>query len=237
MDNFQIETAQNVTINQNVAGLLDRLLAFTLDALIMAAYSIIVFFILINVDSAKGNDLLFYFTIGLPLFLYHLLWETFWNGQSPGKAVLKIRVVKIDGSRPAFSNYILRWVLRTIDIALSFGSVAIVTLLFNGKGQRLGDLAATTTVISEKPTTTIQTLKFVNLPDNYTPKYPQVTVFKDDEIQTIKSIFYDAKSFGKHHIIIRLAIKTSKVMGVDFDEKPIEFIDKVITDYSFYTQE
>lgn len=237
MDNFQIETAQNVTISQNVASVIERILAFILDALIIGAYIFIVIFILTHTDYAGDDELLFYFTIGLPLFLYHLLWETFWNGQSPGKAALKIRVVKLDGSRPAFSNYLLRWILRTVDIALSFGSVAIVTMLFNGKGQRLGDIAATTAVISEKPTTAIQSIRIINLPDDYTPKYPQVMVFKDDEIQTMKSIYFNAKAYGNHHIIIRLAIKVSRVMEVDFDENPIDFISRVINDYTFYTQQ
>jgi uncharacterized RDD family membrane protein YckC len=237
MDNFQIETAQNVTISQNVASVIERILAFILDALIIGAYIFIVIFILTHTDYAGDDELLFYFTIGLPLFLYHLLWETFWNGQSPGKAALKIRVVKLDGSRPTFSNYLLRWIIRTVDIALSFGSVAIVTMLFNGKGQRLGDIAATTTVISEKPTTAIQSIRIINLPDDYTPKYPQVMVFKDDEIQTMKSIYFNAKAYGNHHIIIRLAIKVSRVMEVDFDENPIDFISRVINDYTFYTQQ
>lgn len=237
MDNFQIETAQNVTISQNVAGVMDRILAFVIDNLIIAAYLFVVIFIMVQTNISGDSEFLFYFTIGLPLFLYHLLWETFWNGQSPGKAALKIRVVKLDGSRPAFSNYMLRWLLRIVDIALSLGSVAIVAMLFNRKGQRLGDLAATTTVISEKPTSGIQTISIINLPDNYTPKYPQVMVFKDDEIQKIKSIYFNAKAFGNHHIIIRLSIKVSKVMEIEFEEKPIDFIDRVINDYTFYTQQ
>jgi uncharacterized RDD family membrane protein YckC len=237
MDNFQIETAQNVTISQNVASVMDRILAFIIDNLIIGAYLFIVIFILAHTNITGGSEFLYYVTIGLPLFLYHLLWETFWNGQSPGKAVMKIRVVKLDGSRPAFSNYLLRWLLRVVDIALSFGSVAIVTMLFNGKGQRLGDMAATTTVISEKTTTGIQSIRIINLPDDYSPKYPQVMNFKDDEIQTIKSIYYNAKAFGNHHIIIRLSVKVSKVMEVDYDEKPIDFINRVINDYTYYTQQ
>jgi len=237
MDNFQIETAQNVTISQNVAGVLDRILAFIVDNLIMAAYLFIVLFIFSKTNIPGDAQFVYYFTIGLPLFLYHLLWETFWNGQSPGKAALKIRVVKLDGSKPAFSNFLLRWLLRTVDITISFGSVAVVSILFNGKGQRLGDVAATTTVISEKLTTSINTISINQLPEDYIPKYPQVTVFKDDEIQSMKSIYRNALSSGNHHIILKLAAKVSGIMEVSYDEKPIDFIKRTIDDYTFYTQQ
>ncbi len=237
MDNFQIETAQNVTISQNVAGVMDRILAFIVDNLIIAAYLFVVIFIFTQTNVVGDAVFVYYFTIGLPLFLYHLLWETFWNGQSPGKAALKIRVVKLDGSKPAFSNYLLRWLLRTVDIAIGFGSVAIVTMLFNGKGQRLGDLAATTTVISEKNTTSIQSITLHQLPEDYVPKYPQVMVFKDDEVQTMKSIYRNAMAYGNHHIILKLSAKTAQVMEVTFDEKPIDFIKRVLDDYTFYTQQ
>lgn len=237
MDNFQIETAQNVTISQNVAGVTDRILAFIVDNLIIAAYLFLVIFIFSQMDVLGDAAFLYYFTIGLPLLLYHLLWETFWNGQSPGKAALKLRVVKLDGSRPAFSNYLLRWLLRIVDIALGFGSVAIITILFNGKGQRLGDIAATTTVISEKSTAGMQSIVIHQLPDNYVPKYPQVMVFKDQDIQSMKTIYRNALAYGSHHIIIKLSAKAAQLMEVSFDEKPIDFIKRVIDDYTFYTQQ
>jgi uncharacterized RDD family membrane protein YckC len=150
MDNFQIETAQNIGIHQNVAGIGDRILAFLLDLAIIIAYIILTSFAIAGLGLEGGSLWVYYLVIGLPVFLYYLVWETFNRGQSPGKAAMKLRVVKLDGSRPQFSQYIIRWLLRIVDISLSSGGVAVVTILFSGKGQRLGDLAAGTTVISEK---------------------------------------------------------------------------------------
>lgn len=237
MDNFQIETAQNVTITQNVAGILDRILALIVDYLIIAVYLFVIIFILIQTEWIDSGVFLFYMTVGLPVMLYHLLWETFWNGQTPGKAALKIRVVKLDGSRPAFSNYLLRWLLRVVDISISFGAVALVTILFNGKGQRLGDIAATTTVISEKTLTPLRSFRTDEIPDDYVPKYPQVIVFKDKDIQSIKTIYFQARAQGNHHIILKLSDRVAKIMDIKFDEKPVEFIQKVLRDYTFYTQQ
>lgn len=237
MDNFQIETAQNVSISQNVAGVGDRILAYLIDGLIMFIYILIVFY-LFSVLNTSDSDvaLILIFTLTLPVFLYHLLWEMLWNGQSPGKAAMNIRVVKLDGTKPAFSNYLLRWLLRVVDITITSGSLAIVTILLNGKGQRIGDLAASTTVISEKPTMGISKLVFTQVPIEYQPFYPQVTLFSDQEMQTIKNIYHENKLRGKHRVILRLSERVAKVMEVQPQEKPIDFLERVIHDYNYYTQ-
>lgn len=236
MDNFQIETAQNINIHQNVAPISDRVFAFFIDGLIMFIYVMLIFIAIAGLGIEFELSIVFSITIGLPLFLYHLLWETFWDGRSPGKAVLKIRVVNLDGSKPAFSNFLLRWLIRMVDITFSSGSVAVITLLFNGKGQRLGDIAAKTTVISEKQKITFSQTLLVDVPEGYVPKYPQVTLFKDQEIEKIKQIFKNAKAKNNHQIILRLSKKIAGLMEVTPQEKPFDFIDVVIKDYNYYSQ-
>src|SRR5690554_3046484 len=152
MDNFQIETAQNVKIVQNVAGVGERILAFLIDGLVIGVYILVLVFVLSSLEFGDDTGIIMGLTIGLPVTLYHLLWEMLWNGRSPGKAAMGLRVVKLDGTKPAFSNYILRWLLRIIDITATSGALALVSILLNGKGQRVGDLAASTTVITEKQT-------------------------------------------------------------------------------------
>jgi len=237
MDKFQIETAQNVNIVQNVAGVGERILAFIIDFFVLVFYVIIVSIIYAATGLGTDSDFLLIMTIGLPLFLYHLLWEMFWDGRSPGKAVMKLRVVKVDGSKPAFSSYLLRWLLRIIDISLTSGALALITILFNGRGQRLGDIAATTTVISEKRTMDLSRTILMDIPEGYVPTYPQVTVFSDREMQTIKSVFMEAKRMGSHNVVLKLAEQVTTVMEATTEETPIKFLDTVIKDYNFYTQQ
>jgi len=241
MDNFQIETAQNVNIVQNVAGIGDRIVAYIIDGLVIAAYIILIYVIIIGffiseINLSESALVVLFMVIGLPILLYHLLFEMFWSGQSPGKRIMKIRVVKLDGSKPAFSNYLLRWLLRVIDFSLASGAVALVTILINGRGQRLGDLAASTTVISEKTPIKFSQTILMELPEDYKPMYPQVTVFTDAEIQTIKNLYTKAKYGGNHNVILKLSGKIASVMDVTFEETPLLFIDKVIKDYNYYTQ-
>lgn len=237
MDNFQIETAQNITITQNVAGVGERILAYVLDGLIMISYIIIVSTLMSGAAFDGAGEWVFILVAGLPLFLYFLVWESLWNGQTPGKAALKLRVVKLDGSKPAFSNFAIRWLLRIIDITISSGSIAVVTILLSGRGQRLGDLAARTTVISERPRVGFQQTLLVDLPEDYTPKYPQVTVLSDKDVQDIKNLYQDSVKNGNYRVIKTLALKVSQLLEVHPEERPADFIKTVIKDYNYYTQQ
>ena len=237
MDNFQIETAQNIEIQQNSASIGDRILAYLVDFLIIIVYAIITALLIAGFEADRFGEMVYYMVIGLPIFLYYLLFETFWDGKTPGKSAMKIRVVKLDGSRPAFVNYLIRWLLRVIDISLGSGSIAVVTILLNGKGQRLGDMAAKTTVISEKRKVSLANTLAVEIPEDYVPKYPQVTILKDRDVQEVKEIYRKARLKGNGEVITALAEKLSSLLGVKFDEKPSVFIKRVIEDYNYFTQQ
>lgn len=241
MNEIQVETAQNVQIDQNIANLGSRIGAYLLDILIIIVYELLMFFLfdalnsknIVNIRDIWVISLVF----GLPPFLYHLLMETLNNGQSIGKTLLKIRVVCIDGTSPRFSNYLLRWLLRIIDISIGSGAVAIFVFLLNGKGQRLGDIAAKTTVISEKKNFSLENTLHITIPEDYVPTYPQVTIFTDLEIQNIKRLYKQAQENNEIEVMSSLAIKISSVLGIENEENPTDFIKKIIADYNYYTQQ
>lgn len=242
MDKIQIETAQNVRITHQVAGLGDRILAFILDGLAIAVYEMLMLLVYFSLDLdgvfGGNNYWVAFLVFGLPVFLYHLLMESLNNGQSLGKAALKIRVVRLDGSSPQFSDYLIRWILRIIDISLTSGAMAIFTFLLNGKGQRLGDISAKTTVISEKDHMGLRRkTPGIDLPDNYMPIYPQVTIFTDKEMQAIKDLYQNAKSKNNPEVIQSLAEKVARLMNVEATGKSAEFLKQVIRDYTYYTQQ
>lgn len=237
MDNFQIETAQNISISQNVAGIGERILAYLIDLLIMFSYVITVILILGSLNLKGADEWVFMAIIGLPLFLYFLLWEAGWDGRSPGKAALHLRVVMLDGSKPHLSNYLVRWLLRMVDITFTSGSVAVISILISGKGQRLGDLAAGTTVISEKERIGLQHTLLYDLPDNYTPVYPQVTILSDKDVQDIKNLYKEALQNSNFRLIRSLSQKVSEVLGVTSKENASDFIKTVIMDYNYYTRQ
>ncbi|MCB0459819.1 MAG: RDD family protein [Flavobacteriaceae bacterium] len=238
MDNFQIETAQNVSIQQNVAPVSTRIGAYLLDFLFITGYIIIVIIIVNALDLDSSLELWAIFLLfGLPVFFYSLAFEVLMNGQTPGKHFTNIRVVKIDGSKPTFGSYLLRWMLRIIDIDIASGSVALLTILLNGKGQRLGDIAAGTTVISEKKRVTIHNTLIEDIPESYVPTFPQVTMLSDADIQTIKELYRTAKRKGNHGVIVKLHNRIIDITDIKTELRPIEFVDIVIKDYNYYTQQ
>lgn len=236
MEEFQIETAQNVGIQQNVANLGDRMLAYLIDTLVIAFYFLVMIVIMVSLDLDNSDLWALWLLVSLPAFLYYVLLETFWNGQTIGKFAMRTRVVKLDGSKPSFANYFVRWILRIVDVSLTSGGLAVLCILIRGNGQRIGDIAAGTTVISEKVKLSIRDTILKEIPKDYVPTYSQVTVFKDDEIQFIKNLYDEARFKSQHNIILSLSKKITKVMEVETKQKPIDFVDTVIKDYNYYTQ-
>ncbi|WP_179336212.1 RDD family protein [Winogradskyella costae] len=236
MDEFQIETAQNVGINQNVASIGDRMLAYLIDSAIILLYGIVVILLLTTLNMDMGDTWAIYLLVSLPAFLYYVLLETFLDGKTVGKVLMKTRVVKLDGSKPSFSNYFVRWILRIVDVVLTSGGVAAFTILIKGNGQRLGDIAAGTTVISEKQLLTIHDTLIKDIPTDYVPTYSQVTMLNDKDMQTVKNLYDNAVRNGHHNIILNLHHRLLKIMMIETTDKPVDFVSTVIKDYNYYTQ-
>src|SRR3546814_456767 len=121
----------------------------------------------------------------LPVF-YHLVCEIFLNGQSIGKRSMGIRVLKKDGTQPSLGDYLMRWIFRPIDCTIGWGSVALICILINGKGQRLGDIAAGTTVVRTRHRTHLADIQIRESTPNYTVTYPEVISLSDQDIGTIR---------------------------------------------------
>ena len=236
MNQFQIETAQNVTIDQNSSNLGERMLAYIIDSIVITIYTILSMLLLVYIEVDFEDFWALYLLVGLPAFLYYVLLETFTDGKTIGKGLMNLRVVKLDGSKPNFGNYFVRWILRIVDVVLTSGAAAVITILIRGNGQRIGDIAAGTTVISERKKVSLKDTLLKEIPMDYKPQFPQVTVFKDGEIQTIKELYEKAKRNGNHNVIVSLDKRIKEVMEVTTALKPIEFIDVVIKDYNYYTQ-
>ncbi|WP_225035646.1 RDD family protein [Winogradskyella sp. SM1960] len=236
MDEFQIETAQNVGINQNVASIGDRMLGYLIDSAVILLYSIGAILLLATLNLDLGDTWAIYLLISLPAFLYYVLLETFMDGKTVGKVIMNTRVVKLDGSKPSFSNYFVRWILRIVDVVLTSGGVAAFTILLKGNGQRLGDIAAGTTVISEKQQVTIHDTLIKDIATDYVPTYSQVTMLNDKDMQTVKNLYDNAVRNGHHNIILNLHVRLLKIMAIETSEKPVDFVATVIKDYNYYTQ-
>ena len=82
-------------------------------------------------------------------WVYFNLFEWIWNGQTPGKRLLNLRVIKVDGSPVSGIDVLLRNLSRPIDTLGPMGLIGLLMIFVNRKAQRLGDLMAQTLVIHE----------------------------------------------------------------------------------------
>ena len=181
--------------------------------------------------------LLFLF-IYLPVLCYSLLCEVFNQGQSAGKKLMNIRVVKADGTTPSLSAYLLRWLLYGIDVTIT-GGLGVLVILLTKNSQRLGDLAAGTMVIKEKNYRKIQVSldEFDYLTKGYHPSFPSAADLSLEQINVIsKALELHHKDRTRH--IAQLAPKVRALLSVDQtninDEK---FLQTVVRDYQYYALE
>jgi uncharacterized RDD family membrane protein YckC len=246
MQTIEIQTAQNVNIEYPVATIGDRVVATIIDLLIMTGYFIAAIFIFIwLLDLTDNSD--FYYPVAyfvilyLPLFFYHLLCETFLNGQSFGKKILKMRVVKLDGTQAGIGSYFLRWIIAPIDIYFTYGSVGLITMLINGKGQRLGDLAANTTVVKLKAYAKLDDTILHTTPAQYDIKFPEVNLLSDKDIAIVKEVI--DLNYKQPDLVMyeKILLKTKEAIerktGISSSLHPLVFLDTLLKDYNYLHNE
>jgi len=232
-----ITTTQNVAIEYETASVSDRILAALLDVLILAGYVIGMSILFFGVFEARGRfGLALSVILYLPVFLYDLICELSMDGQSIGKRQMKIKVIRLDGAQPNLGNYFLRWLFRFIDVSCSMGGIAILTLMINGKGQRLGDIAAGTTVIKIKPQATLADTILTQLEENYRPVFAQAAQLSDQDLGIVKEVL-DAMAANPDlddHLVNKAKTAIAAKIGVETEMNPRLFLRTVLKDYNYY---
>ncbi|MCL8536625.1 RDD family protein [Chryseobacterium gallinarum] len=245
MSQIAINTSQNVNINFNTASVGERMLAFIIDLLIRVAYVIIVMYLFFNIFDLgyllSGLDqwsvMAIYIILTFPVYIYPLVLESLMEGQTPGKKLLKIKVVKIDGYQASFGDYLIRWVFRLIDVT-SGGIVGLTSIIISKNNQRLGDIAAGTAVISLKNNINISHTILENIHEDYIPSFPQVIALSDNDMRIIKDNYTKALKIDDRQIISKLSDKIKSILKLEIDPTKMterQFINIIIKDYNYYT--
>jgi len=237
MEYVRIDTTQNVAIDYEVANLGDRIIASIIDYFILAGYVLACILTLISFKETIPNIEVLIYIFMLPAFFYDLICEVTLGGQSFGKKIIKIKVVRLDGSQPTFGNYLLRWLLRLIEGGMfCYGAIAMVVILINGKGQRLGDIAAGTTVIKIKPRVTLNEAILRQVQQEYTPEYPESAHLSDRDARLIKDILQTSVRDKNQEMLLALSAKVQVMLGVESVAEPEAFLRTVLKDFTYYTQ-
>ena len=146
-----VATPERVSFDYQVAGLGTRTIAQVLDLLIVFGILIAVYFVAIAALVVGSDAATLIFLIGSFVVIFGYFWvsEALWSGQTVGKKALRLRAVGDRGEPLTFAQAGIRNIVRIVDF-LPYGyGVGLVVLFANGKGKRLGDLAAGTIVVKD----------------------------------------------------------------------------------------
>jgi uncharacterized RDD family membrane protein YckC len=229
MSTIRVHTAQNVTLAYEVASVGDRIAASLLDYLIYGAWAMLVAMLADKLNSAW----LTWYIILLPTVFYQLVCEIFFNGQSIGKKARDIRVMRLDGTPARLGDYFLRWLLRPLEIILTLGSVAAVTILLNGKGQRLGDLLAGTTVLSMRPRAQRLLVPEDAVPEGYQPVFDQAAQLSDRDVALLRQLLSRSLKQGNFLVLHETALKVKHLLEVNSDLNDEAFLRTILRDHAY----
>ncbi len=237
MKSIEVITSQNVPLQYEVAKLADRIGAYVIDLLLIFGFYMLIF--LIGGVGNIGNVLII--TILFFVF-YPFICEIFMNGQTFGKKALGIKVIKINSYDITLSDYAIRWIMGFVDITFSAGCLAVFLVNSSEKGQRLGDIIANTTVIKVKTKAQFKLNDLLNIQsiETYTPLYPGVVVFKEEDMLLVKNVLQRFKTY-KNDAHREAVILLSDKIAVTLDLKTpiknrIEFLNIVLKDYITLTR-
>jgi uncharacterized RDD family membrane protein YckC len=236
MASISVETTQNVSLDYQTANAGDRLLEGLIDLSIIVVYFIGVMTIFgsANVFRGETSSLIGFLVLLLPAVFYSLLCEVFLNGQTFGKKVIKTRVIMLDGTPPRVANYLLRWLFKLIDVWIlgTPGIVGIIIIVANGKGQRLGDIIAGTTVVKLNKTVTLQDTLLGAEETGYIPQFPQVYQLTDKQFGLIKEVLHAYENEHNYLVVKALSEKLRGILKIDTNLGHTEFLYILLKDYA-----
>ena len=238
MRNIEITTAHNIVVSHELASVGQRIVATTIDGLIVYLYAMLILLVV-------GESSLLFFILIVPVaWLYHLLFELYNEGQSIGKRLLKIRVVSIEGMAPSPEDYFMRWIFRTIDVTMTFGALAMLTASTSSKNQRFGDIMARTTVISLKSSRQFDLEKIRNLDtDDSQIMYPGIAQYSDSDMLLVKqTLMRHQKSPNQATREIIIGLRDRIVEDLSLDIKAVKeiratkFLKQILQEYILLTR-
>ena len=159
LEKLNIDTPEQVALEFSLATVGSRFLALAIDTLIQIAIGVGLFIVVALALFLAGAAAVAARPWGLAVVVlggflvyygYFALFETVWNGQTPGKRVVGLRVIHASGRPVSAWEAILRNVVRIADQMPAIYAIGIVSVFLTERSQRLGDLAAGTVVVHER---------------------------------------------------------------------------------------
>lgn len=259
MARLRVETPFHIALEFETAPFHLRLFAWLIDFTLIIGYVFVAMVLLdytIGMDLASDFGLLHLFIIS-PTLLYHLLWELFTGGLSPGKWICGLRVVGLNGQPPTLSQYLLRWLLRFLDfgflwampiiasgetmlgILLLLGSVSsFIHYLGSAYSQRLGDRLASTVPVKQKLPYDIRDTLFQDLDaQEHQVRYPVVMRLSDRDINIIDRVVKQNRRNPSPDYVAQVAARIREVLNLQTNQADDDFLETLLKDYNVQSRD
>lgn len=248
------QTPESVELEFTLAGIGSRAYALTIDYLLLWGAIALVILVatlfavpligLIERLGGLGNIELWLLALAvLAIFViyvgYFALLEASSQGQTPGKRIAKIRVIRDDGRPVSIFQTTLRSLLRPIDEFLFLGFFLIV--FFNGQEKRLGDLVAGTLVVQAGQTTDSRNSLSISAAGQQTAKalleVVDLSPLRPDDFATIRQYLERRSQMleaPRQSLALRLAQEVQAIVQLEklpFDMTPDVFLEGVYVGY------
>jgi uncharacterized RDD family membrane protein YckC len=198
--NVDVRTPESIALTYDLAGLGSRFLAVFVDQLLQVLVVVAFFFGLslwathlpagvhhpVDSGNAKTMEAIGMAIVVVVLFIiffgYFILFEGLWNGQTPGKKLLGIRVVRDGGYPLDMGAALVRNLIRIGELALGYYVLAAISTILSPENKRLGDIAAGTIVVRDARLAVPTALN----PDTAQPIYAPTAYLSGEERALVK---------------------------------------------------
>jgi uncharacterized RDD family membrane protein YckC len=191
-----------------------------------------------------------------PYILYHFACELFFNGQSLGKMLMRIKVVSMNGQSATVSQYLLRWLLRFIDFGLVWGLIfmasgstfmgmvliigcigSFVLFVSSTYNQRIGDFAAGTTVVLKRLPYKLSDTIFQEFDtSSYIVTFPDVMRLSDKDINIVDNIVKQHHKSTIDKYVETVASKIKTVLNIETSMPDDMFLETLLRDYNYLSR-
>lgn len=171
---LSVKTPESIAFSYDLAGLGSRFLAVTIDLLIQGLIfgAIMWGLVLLAAAQPRGREVTIITSkyaqsfatafiiaiVFIVFFGYFILFEAFWNGRTPGKWMMGLRVIRDGGYPLDFGSAAIRNLIRVGEVALGFYALSAVASIASPENKRLGDMAAGTLVVRDSPIASLSAL-------------------------------------------------------------------------------
>jgi uncharacterized RDD family membrane protein YckC len=235
MSILEFENTQGIMLQYGTATVLHRTASYIIDMIILA-----LFMTILSLIFGSAGETTVIVVLGIVFFFYTLFMELLNNGRSIGKMLVGLKVVRIDGRPPTGYDYLTRWMFRWVDIYMSLGALAAMTIGATPRGQRIGDLLADTTVIHVKNLRVpLKKLLNLNRLESYKPQYELAGILDESQVLLAKETLVRANKYkNSAHLgaLDKVATRLSQVLQVEKPANTEQFIQTVIKDYIALTR-